>query len=162
MAIARTTRNSEEVHPTREDISRDETWSPPSMLEAPPAREGMRQRWVSTQILGQDIPHHTMKRFREGWSPRPADTIPKDFPVPTIAQGQWAGHIGIEGMILCEMPETKVASRISLYILAKELHISPAEVYQMPHSLVSDLISIFMVQKQHLQYNLCLTHNLIL
>ena len=71
----------------------------------------MRQRWVSTQILGQDIPHHTMKRFREGWSPRPADTIPKDFPVPTIAQGQWAGHIGIEGMILCEMPETKVASR---------------------------------------------------
>ena len=111
MAIARTTRNSEEVHPTREDISRDETWSPPSMLEAPPAREGMRQRWVSTQILGQDIPHHTMKRFREGWSPRPADTIPKDFPVPTIAQGQWAGHIGIEGMILCEMPETKVASR---------------------------------------------------
>ena len=111
MAIARTTRNSEEVHPTREDISRDETWSPPSMLEAPPAREGMRQRWVSTQILGQDIPHHTMKRFPEGWSPRPADTIPKDFPVPTIAQGQWAGHIGIEGMILCEMPETKVASR---------------------------------------------------
>ena len=111
MAIARTTRNSEEVHPTREDTSREETWSPPSMLEAPPARDGMRQRWVSTQILGQDIPHHTMKRFREGWSPRPADTIPKDFPVPTIAQGQWAGHIGIEGMILCEMPETKVASR---------------------------------------------------
>ena len=111
MAIARTTRNSEEVHPTREDISRDEKWSPPSMLEAPPAREGMRQRWVSTQILGQDIPHHTMKRFREGWTPRPADTIPKDFPVPTIAQGQWEGHVGIEGMILCEMPETKVASR---------------------------------------------------
>ena len=111
MAIARTTRNSEEVHPTREDISRDETWSPPSMLEAPPAREGMRQRWVSTQILGQDIPHHTMKRFREGWTPRPADTIPKDFPVPTIAQGQWAGHVGIEGMILCEMPESKVEAR---------------------------------------------------
>jgi len=111
MAITRTSRNSENAHTTREENSRDETWSPPSMLEAPPAREGMRQRWVSTQILGQDIPHHTMKRFREGWSPRPADTIPKDFPVPTIAQGQWAGHIGVEGMILCEMPETKVASR---------------------------------------------------
>ena len=111
MAITRTSRNSENAHTTREENSRDETWSPPSMLEAPPAREGMRQRWVSTQILGQDIPHHTMKRFREGWSPRPADTIPKDFLVPTIAQGQWAGHIGVEGMILCEMPETKVASR---------------------------------------------------
>ena len=111
MAIARTTRNSEEAHPAREDTSREETWSPPSMLEAPPARDGMRQRWVSTQILGQDIPHHTMKRFREGWTPRPADTIPKDCPVPTIAQGQWEGHVGIEGMILCEMPESKVEAR---------------------------------------------------
>ena len=111
MAIARTTRNSEENHATREDNSREETWSPPSMLEAPPAREGMRQRWVSTQILGQEMPHHTMKRFREGWTPRSVDTIPKDFPVPTIAQGQWSGHVGVEGMILCEMPETKVAAR---------------------------------------------------
>ena len=111
MAIARTTRNSEEAHPVREDTSREETWSPPSMLEAPPARDGMRQRWVSTQILGQEMPHHTMKRFREGWTPRSIDTIPKDFPVPTIAQGQWAGHVGVEGMILCEMPETKVAAR---------------------------------------------------
>ena len=111
MAIARTTRNSEKIHTTREDVSREETWSPPSMLEAPPAREGMRQRWVSTQILGQEMPHHTMKRFREGWTPRSIDTIPKDFPVPTIAQGQWAGHVGVEGMILCEMPETKVAAR---------------------------------------------------
>ena len=111
MANARTTRNSEEANPVREDTSREETWSPPSMLEAPPARDGMRQRWVSTQILGQDIPHHTMKRFREGWTPRPADTIPKDFPVPTIAQGQWEGHVGIEGMILCEMPESKVEAR---------------------------------------------------
>ena len=111
MAIARTTRTADEIHQTREDISREETWSPPSMLEAPPARDGMRQRWVSTQILGQDIPHHTMKRFREGWTPRPADTIPKDFPVPTIAQGQWEGHVGIEGMILCEMPESKVEAR---------------------------------------------------
>ena len=111
MAIARTTRNSEPTHELREDTSREETWSPPALLDAPPAREGMRQRWVSTQILGQDIPHHTRKRFREGWSPRPVDTVPKDFPVPTIAQGQWEGHIGVEGMILCEMPEKKVEAR---------------------------------------------------
>ena len=115
MAIARTTRTADEIHPTREDISREETWSPPTLLEAPPARDGMRQRWVSTQILGQEIPHHTMKRFREGWTPRPADSVPKDFPVPTIAHGQWKGHIGVEGMILCEMSEAKVASRTKYF-----------------------------------------------
>ena len=31
MAIARTTRTADEIHPTREDISRDETWSPPTL-----------------------------------------------------------------------------------------------------------------------------------
>jgi hypothetical protein len=35
---------------------------------------------------------------------RVADTV-GDFPIPTINHGQWDGCIGIEGMILCEMPE---------------------------------------------------------
>ena len=115
MAIARTTRTAEKNHPAREDISRDETWSPPALLEAPPARDRMRQRWISTQILGQEIPHHTMKRFREGWTPRPADSVPKDFPIPTITHGQWEGLIGVEGMILCEMSEGKVAARTAYF-----------------------------------------------
>tara|TARA_R110000744_G_scaffold279615_1_gene391811 strand:- start:810 stop:998 length:189 start_codon:yes stop_codon:yes gene_type:complete len=41
-----------------------------------------------------------------------------------------------------------VASRITLYILAKELHISPAEAYQMPYSLVRDLMVLFAINKE--------------
>lgn len=41
-----------------------------------------------------------------------------------------------------------VGSRISLYILTKELNISPAEAYQMPFSLVKDLLLIFTIQKE--------------
>ena len=44
--------------------------------------------------------------MRAGWSPRAADSV-KDKRYPTINHGQWAGSIGIEGMILCEMPEDK-------------------------------------------------------
>ena len=109
--MARASRNSAKVHPTREEDTRADLWKPPAMLDAPPAREGFRQRWVATSILGEPVPHHTARRFREGWTPRPKDTIPQDFPVPTIAHGDHKGFIGVEGMILCEMPEERVESR---------------------------------------------------
>jgi hypothetical protein len=111
MAI-RKSRNQEDPISTREDeIRAIDDWTPPAVLDAPPPREGMHQHWVSTQILGEDIPHHVTKRLREGWAPRPADTVPKEFPVPTITQGQWEGFIGVEGMLLCEMPVERVAAR---------------------------------------------------
>ncbi len=36
----------------------------------------------------------------------------------------------------------KVASRLSLYTLAKELHISPKEVFELPFSLVQELLMV--------------------
>ena len=109
--MARASRNSQNTHPTREEDTRAEVWTPPAVLDAPPAREGMRQRGVATSILGEPVPHHTTRRFREGWTPRPSDTVPEDFPVPTIAHGEHEGCIGVEGMILCEMPEERVEAR---------------------------------------------------
>ena len=111
MATKRTSREAEETHLDREDLSREDIWEPPALLEAPPARPGMRQRWVSTSILGKDVPQHAARRFREGWTPRPANTVPNDFYVPTIAHGQFEGVVGVEGMILCEMPEERAQAR---------------------------------------------------
>ena len=36
----------------------------------------------------------------------------------------------------------KVASRLSLYTLAKELNISPKEVFELPFSLVQELLMV--------------------
>ena len=41
--------------------------------------------------------------MRAGWEPRSSTTV-KDSKYPTINHGQWAGMIGVEGMMLCEMP----------------------------------------------------------
>jgi len=101
----------QEINETREDFSRDDVWAQASVLEAPPAREGYRQRWVSVSILGKEVPHHVMKRLREGWVPRSTDTIPEDWPVPTIEHGQFAGAVGVEGMILFELPEARAQAR---------------------------------------------------
>tara|TARA_R110000803_G_scaffold91406_4_gene158788 strand:+ start:214 stop:693 length:480 start_codon:yes stop_codon:yes gene_type:complete len=108
----RSTRQSETIHPSRDEEDRAEAaWIPPAVLDAPPVREGFRQRWVATSILGEPVPHHTVRRLREGWTPRPKDTVPDSFPVPTIAHGEYEGFIGVEGMLLCELPEARARAR---------------------------------------------------
>ena len=41
-----------------------------------------------------------------------------------------------------------VGSRISLYILTKELNISPAEAYSLPYSMIRDVMILFSIQKE--------------
>ena len=104
MSENRNVRANETRTPVREEQVRPEaTWKPPSLLDSPEPRPGMTQRWIATSIQGKDTPDNVYKRMREGWNPRPADTV-KDKSFQTINHGQWAGSIGIEGMLLCEMP----------------------------------------------------------
>ena len=105
MTQARNVRAEESREENRAAEARPETaWKPTSLLDAPEARPGMVQRWVATSIQGKDTPDNVYKRMRAGWNPRPADSV-KDKRFPTINHGQWAGSIGVEGMLLCEMPE---------------------------------------------------------
>ena len=113
MTEARNVRASETRDSVRSEQSRpDATWSPPALLDAPKARPGYVQRWITTSILGKETQDNVYKRMREGWTPRPADTVKDDSLFSTINHGQWAGSIGVEGMLLCEMPiEKKEAQR---------------------------------------------------
>jgi len=116
MAEARNVRASETRKETRAEEDRPQTaWKPPSLLDAPEARPGMVQRWVATSIQGRDTPDNVYKRMRAGWNPRPADSV-KDKRYPTINHGQWAGSIGVEGMLLCEMPEETFGKMKDYYL----------------------------------------------
>ena len=115
MTQKRNVRASEErseVRAPREEAA----WKPPSLLDAPDPRPGMVQRWIATSIQGKESPDNVYKRMREGWEPRPADTV-KSKLFPTINHGQWAGSIGIEGMLLCEMPEEKHEQMIIIIMM---------------------------------------------
>ncbi len=39
---------------TRSTEKRPTTWTPPSSLDAPPAPDGFRHRWIRTEVLGFD------------------------------------------------------------------------------------------------------------
>jgi|TARA_R100000234_G_scaffold108432_1_gene79837 hypothetical protein len=107
MTEKRNVRANETRSSTRNEQSRPDTaWKPPSLLDAPEPRPGYTQRWIATSIQGKETPDNVYKRMREGWEPRKADTV-KEKLFPTINHGQWAGSIGIEGMLLCEMPVEK-------------------------------------------------------
>ena len=122
------------VHETREQEMRESEpvwdqyegdWKPPSNLDAPPARPGFVQRWIRVGSQGKDDSTNTARRFREGWRPRRADTVAKDFPVPRVNQGTWSGCIMVEGMLLCELPRA-MADKRRKFFAAKNRQMSEA------------------------------------
>ena len=117
-------RTAPPVHETRQYETWDDVdihaeaekpWVRPTSLEAPPPRPGFVQRWVRVGSMGQDDPTNTARKFREGWKPRPASSVPASHHSPTIQHGKWSGCVGVEGMLLCEMPEKMVAKRNKFY-----------------------------------------------
>ena len=86
-------------------------WEHASNLASPPPRPGMAQRWIRTSTYGTDDPTNIAKALNEGWRPRMSDTVSEGFSSPKLTHGQFAGAIGIHGMILCEIPEARMAAR---------------------------------------------------
>ena len=107
----RTTRAQEqrEARPVHE--TEHTPWVQGGSLEAPKARPGYTQRWIRVATKGKDDAINISKKFREGWKPRSADTVPEHYRTAKIEQGRYAGFIGVEGMILCELPIARAKAR---------------------------------------------------
>jgi hypothetical protein len=101
------------VKPVRKQ--QEAPWVNPSSLQAPTARPGMVQRWIRVGTMGKDDPVNLARKLREGWTPRLAESVPDDFPVPRIDHGKFAGCVGVEGMVLMEMPKDRNKQRNDYY-----------------------------------------------
>jgi len=86
-------------------------WKPANTLDAPPPRPGKVQRWVRFQIGDKDDPRNWSRAQREGWSPRPVDTISSEFGAPTMNHAQFGTVVQVGDVILCEMDERLYKSR---------------------------------------------------
>ena len=74
------------------------------MLDAPPAPEGYRHRWIRAEVMGFDDRKNIAARSREGWELVRGEEFP-DFDIPTIEDGKHAGVIGVGGLLLARIPE---------------------------------------------------------
>ena len=95
---------------TREKTAQPKPWAPPSMLEAPPAPDGYKHRWIRAEVRGFDDRKNISAKLREGWELVRADEYP-DFEAPVIDSGKYEGVFGVGGLLLARIPEETVAER---------------------------------------------------
>jgi hypothetical protein len=98
------------VSETRVKDERPKVWTPPSALDAPPAPDGYRHRWIRTESMGQDDTRNVSGKIRSGWEFVRADEYP-DLNFPTVDAGKYAGVIGVGGLVLARIPEELAKSR---------------------------------------------------
>lgn len=83
----------------------DDEWETVMRTKAPPPRPGYAQRWVRLMVHGQEDPANVMRKRNEGWSPRPAQSLPPGFFAPIVEHASM-GNVIINGdMILMERPQ---------------------------------------------------------
>ena len=98
---------------TRDKLKKATTWTPPSSLDAPPAPQGYRHRWIRVEVLGFDDTKNMSGKLREGWELVRSDEYPdQDF--PQMTEGRYAGIIGVGGLLLARIPE-EIAAQIEAY-----------------------------------------------
>jgi hypothetical protein len=110
MTIDKTSRASQ----TREKETRKKVWTPPSSLDAPPAPDGYRHRWIRTQVLGFNDAKNMSGKIRSGWELVRADEYP-DHDYPQVNEGKYAGVIGVGGLVLARIPEELAKQREAYY-----------------------------------------------
>jgi hypothetical protein len=113
--------------------TRKKVWSPPSSLDAPPAPDGFVHRWIRVESMGFQDTANVSKKMREGWEFVRAEEIKNqlgDHAYPVIREGQYAGLIGVAGLVLGRIPEEIVESRAEYFrkITQDKIHASDAEL----------------------------------
>ncbi len=99
---------------TRTKAEAPKTWTPPSSLDAPPAPDGFRHRWIRVEVLGFDDTKNMSGKLREGWELVRADEYP-DQDYPSLTTGKYAGVIGVGGLVLARIPEEIALQREAYY-----------------------------------------------
>ena len=99
---------------TRSKTERPKVWTPPSSLDAPPAPDGFRHRWIRAESLGFQDTKNISGRMRSGYELVRADEY-KDSSYPVVQDGKYKGVIGVGGLLLARVPEEIAKSRANYF-----------------------------------------------
>ena len=96
---------------TRTKTERPKEYKPPSSLDAPPAPDGFRHRWIRAESMGFNDSKNIHGRLRSGYELVRADEY-KDADYPVVVDGKYAGVIGVGGLLLARIPEELAEARM--------------------------------------------------
>ena len=96
---------------TRSKSERPKVWVPPSSLDAPPAPEGFRYRWIRAETVGFQDTKNITGRLREGYELVRSEEIENASDYPVVEDGRYKGVIGVGGLLLAKVPDEIAAAR---------------------------------------------------
>jgi len=89
---------------TRTKSERPKVWVPPSSLDAPPAPDGFRYRWIRAESVGFQDTKNISSRQREGYELVRAEEVQNASDYPVVDEGRYKGVIGVGGLLLAKVP----------------------------------------------------------
>ena len=96
---------------TRSKTERPKVWIPPSSLDAPPAPDGFRYRWIRAESMGFEDSKNVQGRLRSGYELVRAEEIENASDYPVIDSGKYKGMIGVGGLLLAKVTEEIAQAR---------------------------------------------------
>ena len=98
-------KNTSRANQTRSKSERPKVWVPPSSLDAPPAPDGFRYRWIRAEVVGFVDTKNITGRLREGYELVRAEEVENASDYPVLEDGKYKGVIGVGGLLLAKVPE---------------------------------------------------------
>ena len=98
-------KNTSRASQTRSKSERPKVWVPPSSLDAPPAPDGFRYRWIRAEVQGFQDTTNITSRQREGYELVRAEEVENASDYPVLEEGRYKGVIGVGGLLLAKVPE---------------------------------------------------------
>ena len=103
---------------SRSKSERPKVWVPPSSLDAPPAPDGFRYRWIRAESVGFQDTKNITGRIREGYELVRSEEIENASDYPVVEEGRYKGVVGVGGLLLAKVP-VEVAKQRSEYMSKK-------------------------------------------
>ena len=97
-------KNTSRANQTRSKSERPKVWVPPSSLDAPPAPDGFRYRWIRAEVVGYQDTKNVTSRLREGYELVRAEEVENASDYPVLDEGKYKGVIGVGGLLLAKVP----------------------------------------------------------
>lgn len=107
---------------TREVVTRNGAYVPPSALPDPTPEMGYVFRWIATHVMGQADPSNVSKKLRDGWVPVKA----ADHPELKFVSGG-GENVEIGGLMLCKAPVAHNEARNNYYEQQAEAQVSSVD-----------------------------------
>ena len=118
-------KNTSRANQTRSKSERPKVWVPPSSLDAPPAPDGFRYRWIRAEVVGFQDSKNITGRLREGYELVRSEDIENSSDYPVVEDGKYKGVVGVGGLLLAKVPN-EIAKQRQEYMAQKHVDRSEA------------------------------------